>query len=406
LQLSPRIEEREHHDGLAETHVVGKTAAELKPAEERKPAKRIALVFAQRPAERSRRIFRDDAAKGVQFRPNLREGLVVGDRRLCSQQRIEQRRLRPAESNRISLGISEASDPRVTLEPLLRQQTDASVIEDDDVFAPGDGRQQLGKGSRSSVSKIDGSMQIEPVDPGRHFEPHTDGRTKCAAFRFDSPALTHERVNDLWKLFGRYTEQLTRLEVAPCISKAKLVETIDRRLFRGSISSNQSPIGSIVGSGGGRAFHNGTVVLELHRGAKILPQGIRILAFRARNAYARPRRSFNHVVAKVRRQRAGVETGTCNRLDQRRGLLPRNRDWTEAAQLGDPGKRSPDFKACETGLGEQEPSAQQQYGITQVQPIPVPHEAARYANRIGSVLGGNLKIESPRRTVVPHKSEE
>src|SRR3954470_14809220 len=46
------IEPGEHHDGLAEPHVVGETAAEAEAPEKGQPAERVALIVAQLPLER------------------------------------------------------------------------------------------------------------------------------------------------------------------------------------------------------------------------------------------------------------------------------------------------------------------------------------------------------------------
>jgi hypothetical protein len=43
-RLSPRVQQREHDDRLAEPHVVGEAAAESELAKKRQPAERIALV--------------------------------------------------------------------------------------------------------------------------------------------------------------------------------------------------------------------------------------------------------------------------------------------------------------------------------------------------------------------------
>ncbi len=46
-RMTARVEQCEHHDGLAEPHVVGKAPAESELAQERQPAEALALVIAE-----------------------------------------------------------------------------------------------------------------------------------------------------------------------------------------------------------------------------------------------------------------------------------------------------------------------------------------------------------------------
>jgi hypothetical protein len=57
---APRLEHRQHHDGLAQAHVVGQAATEAEIAQEAHPAERLALIVTQLAAKGRRRIFRAD----------------------------------------------------------------------------------------------------------------------------------------------------------------------------------------------------------------------------------------------------------------------------------------------------------------------------------------------------------
>ncbi len=175
--VAAAVEERQHHDGLAKAHVVGQAPAEAEAAQELEPSESLALILAQRPAERRRRVGGADAAKTLQLGADVFEHLVVRDRGLRRQQRIEQGGLRSSEPDRISLGLSESGNRRITAQPLLGEQADASVVENDDVFAARDRREQLREGRRPAVAEIDVAVQIEPVDPRRHLQLHADRRT-------------------------------------------------------------------------------------------------------------------------------------------------------------------------------------------------------------------------------------
>ena len=187
--VAAAVEERQHHHGLAKAHVVGQAPAEVEAAQELEPAESLALILAQRPAKRRRRVGGSDAAKTLQLGADVFEQLVVHNRGLRRQQRIEKGGLRSSEPDRVTLGLSESGNRGITAQPLLREQAYATVVEYDDVFAAGYRREELREGRRPAVAEIDVAVQIEPVDPRRHLQLHADRRPERPAFRLDAPAL-------------------------------------------------------------------------------------------------------------------------------------------------------------------------------------------------------------------------
>ena len=97
--LAARGEEREDHDRLAETHVVGEAAAETEPLQEDQPAEPLLLVSPQHARERGRRIHGPDAVECGELGTRVREGLVVRRVGLSRDERIEQRDLGPREAH-------------------------------------------------------------------------------------------------------------------------------------------------------------------------------------------------------------------------------------------------------------------------------------------------------------------
>ena len=117
---APRLEHGEHHDRLAEAHVVGEASAKRETAQKVEPAERIPLIVAELTAKRRRRIGRRDAFKPRQLRAGLLKDFVALDGRLRGQPGVEERRLRPIESDVIALGRAERRDAAMPRQPLLR----------------------------------------------------------------------------------------------------------------------------------------------------------------------------------------------------------------------------------------------------------------------------------------------
>src|SRR5207253_2375496 len=99
FQLAPCVEQREHHDRLAQSHVIGQAAAEIESPKKRKPAECFPLILTERSLKRAGRIFGDDPAETVKLGSDLCKRLVVTDGRLCREQGVEKRRLRALEPN-------------------------------------------------------------------------------------------------------------------------------------------------------------------------------------------------------------------------------------------------------------------------------------------------------------------
>jgi hypothetical protein len=87
------LEQGQHHNGLAEAHVIGQASSESKPAEERKPPERELLIVAQAPAKRRRRGHGANAVELRQLRAGPRERVVDAHRGLRFEQRVEKRGL-------------------------------------------------------------------------------------------------------------------------------------------------------------------------------------------------------------------------------------------------------------------------------------------------------------------------
>src|SRR4029077_14209022 len=113
---SPRLEQRDNHDGLPQPHVVREASAKAELPQERKPSERIALIVAQRAGERRGRIERLDAGERLQGLTRPDERFVYGNRRLAREERVEQRRLRWPEANVIPLRLPESRDSGIAFQ--------------------------------------------------------------------------------------------------------------------------------------------------------------------------------------------------------------------------------------------------------------------------------------------------
>ena len=241
--------------------------------------------------------------------------------------------------------------------------------------------------------------------PDADFEPHAAGRAKRATFRFDSPAFVDQGVDDSWKLLGGYAEQLPRFEVTPGVAKSKLVQTIDRRLFRLAIATNEPPMAGIVGRRGRRTFDHGTVIVKLHCRAKILTQGVRVLSFRTRHADAWTRRPLNDVVAKLGTSRQR-DLYHCASSDQRCRLRTGIAIGPKLRSCAIEGNAAPTSRRASAVCVNRNPRLNSSTGSRRSSRWP--SRTKLPSIRIGSVPFSVAiwKVESPRRTVVPDKPEK
>src|SRR5262245_17568006 len=140
-----RLEEREHHHGLAEPHVVREASAEPESLEEGEPAERLALITAEGALERRRRIGGTNPFERLELGPDPRERLVPRRLGLRREERVEERGLRRLEAQVIAGGGAEERDGRVAPQPFFRQQADGAVAKRDERFPAAQRREQRGK---------------------------------------------------------------------------------------------------------------------------------------------------------------------------------------------------------------------------------------------------------------------
>ena len=141
----PPLQERQDLDRLAQAHVVGQDAAEPEPLEVVEPAQSLALIGAQLAVEARGRIDGHDPLELPQVLPDLLEGGVDLDLRLCGQKRIEHARLRRAEAKAAVGRGRQVGEHAVLLEPLLGEHAHRAVAQLDHGLAAPGGGQQIGE---------------------------------------------------------------------------------------------------------------------------------------------------------------------------------------------------------------------------------------------------------------------
>ena len=259
-----RVEQRQHHDGLAEAHVVGETAAESKPAQKVEPAKRLELVLAQGAGERCRHGHLANAAEG--FHRGARPGkrLIDVDRRLRLEQRVEQRGLGRTVSDVFSFDLSETGDPRVAAQPFLRHHPPSAVVEAD-VPSP-----RLSAARRSvSGTERPSPKSRSPCNSNQSMPDLTWSRialrgAERRAFGLDVPALGHQRTDgaaelgDGNRVIGAGADRRKRPP------EAELLQPLKGLTLCGHVPPDHSPPLRIEGCRAAVVRHDGAVVIELH----------------------------------------------------------------------------------------------------------------------------------------------
>ncbi len=251
---APRLEQRQHHDGLAESHVVGEAPAEPELPQEREPAERVALIVAKLAAEGRRRIERAHAGELRQLGAGARELLVHPHRRLRLEQRVEQRGLRRAVAHVIAGSLAERRDPRVAAQPFLRHQPAGAIVQQHRRLAAAQGGEQLGDRGRPAVAEIDAAMELEPVDAGLDLHVEGSRGAERASFRLDVPAFLDQGTDRGRKSLDRDRQRRVAAVGVPRLVKAEAVEPLQQRPLGLRTAADQAPAIGIVaadlGAGG------------------------------------------------------------------------------------------------------------------------------------------------------------
>ncbi len=193
LSLRPaNFEQREHLDGLAQTHVVREAAAEAEIAQEMEPAEAGALVAAQLAAESRRSNGRRDARELAQALAGTLEGFIAGDRRLVGQPGVEQDGLDGTKPHMVPFFFAQPRDGSKLLNPFLGEHPEAAIAQGDGLGPAADRLEHFRQRYLLPV-EVRLSMEIEPVDAGGDGHPEAAGRAVDPPFRLDRPALGEER---------------------------------------------------------------------------------------------------------------------------------------------------------------------------------------------------------------------
>src|SRR2546426_2682452 len=200
--LAPRLQEGQDLYGLAEAHVVGQAAAETEALEKMKPAKTRTLVAPQLAAEPLRFAGRPYAREADQLPASLLENLIADGLRVGGEKGVQQSDLAAAESEMILCRLSETRKGCVFPEPLLGQDPETTVTEDDRVLPAPEGGEKLGQ-PHVLVLEHRRAMQLEPVDAGSHLDPEVPGSPVKLPLGLDMPALLHEGPSGGRKGLGR-----------------------------------------------------------------------------------------------------------------------------------------------------------------------------------------------------------
>ncbi len=188
-----RLQQREHHHGLAKAHVVGEAAAETEVAEKAQPTKRFTLIVAQPTDERHRRILGSDAGEVLHPLARFDEAFVPIDRRLSGQQRLDQTCLRRTKSHHAAGMIGQRHDRRNAGQPLLGQDTNRAIAQRDRPLPLRQGSHHGRKIEHDSV--LGGRFQFEPIDPGSNLEFRRRHGAVANALCFDVPAVRDQGVH-------------------------------------------------------------------------------------------------------------------------------------------------------------------------------------------------------------------
>ncbi len=186
------MQEGQHLDGLAQSHVVGQYAAEIEGSQVIEPAQTFLLIGPQFSLEPGGGFQRLDAFERVQLLADLGESGVAFAARLSGEERVEQSGLRLAEAQGpFIVGRAEVGEEAVFLEPLLGEHAHRAVAQGDHGLPSAGGGEDLGQG-QVLAAEVDLAREFEPVDAGVHGELEVACRPVQDPLGLDSPAFQYE----------------------------------------------------------------------------------------------------------------------------------------------------------------------------------------------------------------------
>ncbi len=145
---------------------------------------------------------RRDAVDGLKPRANALERLVDLQVLLFGQQRVEQQRLGVLESHHVLLRFAQLGQRAVALQPLFGQHAMRTVAQQHILVAASHRVEQLGQ-RRGDAVKVDGGLQVEPVDARLHLQLERAGVAKLASFGFHTPAGVQQLPDQVGQGAGR-----------------------------------------------------------------------------------------------------------------------------------------------------------------------------------------------------------
>ena len=404
LRRAPPVQQREHHHRLAQAHVVGEAPADAELLEECEPAEALALVAAQRPIERRRRVERTDAVEVAQPLSRPREGVIPAHLRLRLEESVEERRLGRLESHVIAGLRPEPRDRRVPAQPLLGQESQRSVVEAHHLLATlerGEERRQVGP----EIPVGHPAVQLEPIDSRAHRERRRAGAADRATLRLHVPTIREQRAHDR-RQRARSGEPRNLLRVLPVRAlpaAAQPLEVGDEPLLRRQVAADGA-------RGRGGADHRASrgdadersLVLEAH----VCDQAIGSGGI-GRETQSRAWRTLDHLDAKLRGsvdERRWLCDEGVEELEPRglghaeRGRLAQRREPVEGAAMVEPRRGG---ARDHQPIGEDEERVADLHALRGAAAQPPVDQVTRRR-----VVTTNADLELPWRAAVPPERQE
>ncbi len=197
-------QESQHLDRLAETHVIGETAAQSERLEKHQPTEPFSLIVSERALEALRLGLRLGPFAGGELLAEAVECLVERGPWLAGEQRVEQRHLDAAVAELAVMLLRERRHGREFLRERVGQDANRAVGQLDRPAATSD-RLEQGRQVGRHAAEVDGRREFEPVDAAGDVPGDAACGAVAAACDLDEPAgggeLRHRGVEPVARDF-------------------------------------------------------------------------------------------------------------------------------------------------------------------------------------------------------------
>ena len=163
LEQTAALEQSQNLNRLTQAHIVGKTATKAELLQKRHPSQALSLVDSESTGKAGGLEYGPDPFEVQQLIPGLLENLIEGGFRLGREQGVDQHHLAARETKAFLLGDTQVTQNSVPVQPFLGQDTEASIAQRNEVFAPPQCFKQLWQGDLL-VPELHVSVHFEPVD--------------------------------------------------------------------------------------------------------------------------------------------------------------------------------------------------------------------------------------------------